>query len=168
MNNLVNEALQITKELGDVIFIGALATYMHTKNTRDSRDIDFVVENQIPDDELISKNYHKSMTGKQPWFTPRGFKIDIYTRGIPGVSLDKIIENSKKFTIKNKGEIRVLGLESLIIAKHKAARDQDIEDLKNIAMHRLSQVDWGVVQEIINDEFTTKQIKTDMKFLSKN
>ena len=168
MNNLVNEAIQITKELGNVIFIGALATYMHTKNTRDSRDIDFVVENQIPDDELISKNYHKSMTRKQPWFTPRGFKIDIYTRGIPGVSLDKIIDNSKKFTIKNKGEIRVLGLESLIIAKHKAARDQDIEDLKNIAMHRLRQVDWDVVQEITNDEFTTKHIKIDMEFLSKN
>jgi len=167
LNSLVNEALQITKELGDVIFIGALATYMHTKNARDSRDIDFVVENSISDEELISKNYHKSTTGKQPWFTPRGFKIDIYTRGIPGVSFDKIIENSKKFAIKNKKEIRVLGLESLIIAKHKAARDQDIEDLKNIAMHRLNQIDWNVVQEITNDEFMTKQIKTDIKFLSK-
>jgi hypothetical protein len=56
LNNLLNEALKIAQELGDVIFIGALATYLHTKNRRDSQDLDFVVPSPISDEELWPKN----------------------------------------------------------------------------------------------------------------
>ena len=167
MNRLANEAVVITKELGDVIFIGALATYMYTKSGRDSQDLDFVTEKPLSDDELLSKGYKKSITGKQPWFSPRGIKIDIYTSDIPGVSFGWIVKNSRKFSVGKKGSIRILGLESLIIAKHKAARDQDIEDLRNIAQRKLGEIDWSMVRQITGDQFMADNIRRDMEFLSK-
>ena len=157
----------MTKELGDVIFIGALATYMYTKSGRDSQDLDFVTEKPLSDDELLSKDYKKSITGKQPWFSPRGTKIDIYTSDISGVSFDWVVKNSKKFPVGKKGSIRILGLESLIIAKHKAARDQDIEDLRNIAQRKLGEIDWSMVRQITGDQFMADNIRRDMEFLSK-
>lgn len=165
MKNLANEAAAIAKELGGIIFIGAVATYMHTKNTRDSRDLDFVVKTMPADDELISKGYKRSIAGKQPWFSPRGFKIDIFTGDIPGVSFDWIVKNSKEFPVGKKRTIRVLGLESLIVAKHKAGRDQDVEDLKSIAQSKL-EIDWNAVQKITQDQFKTQQIRKDMEFLA--
>lgn len=168
MKKLVNEALEITKELGDVIFIGAIASYMHTKITRDSQDVDFVVENPISDEELISKDYRKSVTGKQPWFSPRGFKIDIFTGDISILRFEDILNTAVSFPVGKKGSIRVMGLECLIISKHKAGREQDSEDLQNIAMRKIDQIDWNAVQAITQDEFLTSNIRRDMKFLSKN
>jgi hypothetical protein len=166
LNRLANEAAAITKELGDVIFIGALATHIYTKSGRDSQDLDFVTKEQLSDDQLLSKGYKKSITGKQPWFSPRGIKIDIYTSDIPGIPFDWIVKNSSKFPVGKKGSIRVLGLESLIIAKHKAARDQDIEDLRSIAQKKLGEIDWNLVRQITGDQFMTDSIRRDMKLLS--
>lgn len=167
MNKLVNEAVKISKELGGVIFVGALATHMHTKSARDSQDLDFVTEKSIPDEELLSKGYYKSMTGKQPWFSPRGTKIDIYEGGIPGVSFEDIVKYSKEFTVK-KDKIRVMGLEALIVAKHRAARDQDIEDLRNLAKNRLKDVDWDIIHAITKNDYKTKLIKNDVQTLAKS
>ena len=168
MNKLSRETLAIVEDLGNVIFIGALATYMHTKSGRDSQDIDFVVERQISDEELLSKGYKKSITGKQPWFTPRGIKIDIYCGGIPGVSYDWIVKNSKTHALGPKHSIRTLGLESLIVAKHKAGRDQDVEDLANIAKRKYHDINWNLIKQITGDQFTAEKIKQDMDFLYKS
>ncbi len=168
MNNLLNEALKISQELGDVIFIGALATCLHTKNRRDSQDLDFVVLSPISDEELLAKKYKKSLTGKQPWFTPRGVKIDIYTRDIPSVSFEAIVKYSKEFPVGKKGSIRVLGLEPLVVAKHTAQRDQDIEDLQSIAKSKLKEIDWDVVRSITGDKYKTDLIKKDLEFLAKS
>jgi len=167
LNKLLNEALKITQELGDVIFIGALATYLHAKNPRDSQDLDFVVPRPIPDEQLLAKKYLKSMTGKQPWHSPRGIKIDIYTRDIPGVPFEAMVKYSKKFQVGKKGQIRVIGLEPLVVAKHTAQRDQDIEDLRYIAKSRLKVIDWNIVQYITNDKYKTGLIRKDLEFLAK-
>ena len=120
------------------------------------------------DEELIAKKYTKSLTGKQPWFTPRGVKIDIYTRDIPGVSLEAIVKHSKEFPVGNKGSIRVLGLEPLVVAKHTAQRDQDVEDLQSIAKSKLKEIDWNVVQSITGDKYKTELMKKDLEFLAKS
>ncbi len=115
---------------------------------------------------MISRGYRKFMTGKQPWFTPRGIKIDIYTGSIPGVTFDAIIKNSKTITVGNKGTLRILGLESLMVAKHTAQRDQDARDLRNIAKTKLD-IDWNVIQSITGGEFKTSLIKRELEFLAK-
>ncbi len=168
MNQLAREALAITQDLGDVIFIGTLATYMHTKNRRNSQDIDFVVKTPISDDALISKGYKKSITGKQPWFSPRGIKIDIYHGDIPGVSYPWVMKNSVTHSVNTTESLRTLGLESLVIAKHKASRDQDVEDLTDIAKRRYKDIDWNVVEQITGDQFVAQQIQQDMEFLYKS
>lgn len=166
MNKLITEAIKITQELGGVIFIGALATHVHTKSTRDSQDVDFVLTSPITDEDLMSKGYYKSITGKQPWFSPRGIKIDIYTQGIPGISLEKLIKYSKEFPVKGQS-IRVIGLEALVVAKHTAARDQDIDDLRNIAKNRLKEIDWSIIEAITKDDYKTSLIKSDMQTLAR-
>jgi len=168
LKKLLNEAVEITKELGNVIFIGALATFVYTKSGRDSQDLDFVLENPVTDEELIEKGYRKSLTGKQPWFTPRGFKIDIYAGDIPGVSHDAIVKYATAFQVGKKGTIRVIGLEPLVVAKHKASRDQDIDDLGNIAQSKLKEIKWDVIEDITNDSFLVVNIRRDMEFLSKS
>jgi predicted nucleotidyltransferase len=167
MNMLINEAIKITQELEGVIFIGAVATHMHTTSTRDSQDLDFVLAAPIADEDLISKGYYKSITGKQPWFSPRGVKIDIYNGDIPGVSFDNMIKYSKEFTVKG-NSIRVIGLEALIVAKHTAARDQDIDDLRNMAKNRLKDIDWNTIKSITKDDYKTSLIKSDMQALARS
>lgn len=43
MKDLVREAVLVSKELGDAIFVGAVAVYLHTGKTRESRDLDFAI-----------------------------------------------------------------------------------------------------------------------------
>lgn len=141
---------------------------MHTKGGRNSQDLDFVTKTPLSDEELLSKGYKKSITGKQPWFSPRGIKIDIFTGNIPGVAFDWIVKNSKKFPVGKNGNVWVLGLESFVAAKYNAARDQDIEDLRNIVRNKLEEIDWNLVRQITGDQFMTDNIRRDMELLSKN
>jgi hypothetical protein len=60
LNRLSNEASVITKKLGDVIFIGALHTCI--QKAEETQDLDFVTEKPLSDDELLSKDYKKSIT----------------------------------------------------------------------------------------------------------
>lgn len=75
---------------------------------------------------------------------------------------------SKEFQVGKKGSIRVLGLEPLVVAKHTAQRDQDIEDLQSIAKSKLKEIDWDVVQSITGDKYKTELIKKDLEFLAKS
>ena len=119
---VVREALAITKELDGVIFIGAIARYFHTNSLRESQDIDFALEKPISEKELHDKKYNQfPKNGKMVWYTPRGIKIDIYTRDVSEIPIKNIIKTSKNFPVGKDGEIvRVIGLEALIIAKNRA------------------------------------------------
>ena len=109
MKPLVREALLITKELGDVIFIGALSIYLHTKRLRESQDIDCIVEQSISDDELIDSGYKKDYrNGKEIWYTPRGIKIDMYTSDVGKIPLQQLISNSVRIPVNKNEELRYL------------------------------------------------------------
>jgi len=54
LNPYIEEAVLITKDLGDVTFVGAVAVFLHTKKSRESKDLDFVVAEQITREHLIS------------------------------------------------------------------------------------------------------------------
>ena len=144
-----------------------MAVHLHTNEGRDSRDIDFVVERNIPDDELITKGYKKTTARKQPWSTPRDIKIDIYSGDIPGVSHDWIVRNAAECAVGSKRALRTLGLESLIVAKYTANREQDIEDLVSIARRRYSDIDWSVIGQI-TDQFKASLIRRDVDLLYRN
>lgn len=169
MKPLVRESLLITKDLGNVIFIGAVARYFHTSLLRESQDIDFALEKPLSKKELNDKGYNQfPRNGKLEWFTPRGMKIDMYTKDVSGVPIDMIIKTSKNFTVGRTGDmVRVMGLEPLIVAKHRAQRDADIEDLQALAKSRFKEIRWDVLEAVTKDRHEFDTVKTTMTYLSK-
>lgn len=169
MKPLVREAALITKELGQVVFIGSLARYFHTNNYRESQDLDFVVATPLSEEKLIEKGYQKFIENrKEVWRTPRGTKIDMYSSDVSGIPIETLIKTAKQFDADKKGsKLSVMSLECLIISKHRAQRDQDIADLKMIAYRKLGEIDWNLIRKITGNETEYKSIKTDIKFLSK-
>jgi len=167
---LVREAALVTKDLGQVVFIGSIARYFHTKDYRESQDLDFVMATPLTEEELFEKGYRKfNENRKEVWRTPRGIKIDMYTSDVGGISSETLIKTAKQFDADKKGnKLSVMSLECLVISKHRAQRDQDIADLKMIAHRKLGEIDWNLIREISGDETEYKSIKIDMEFLAKS
>lgn len=171
MHPLIREALDITQDLGPVTFVGAVAVFLHTKNTRESRDLDFAIAKQITREELLDKKY-KTVTegGKEKTYTPRGFKIDIYSgRPLNRIPIQTIIDTSHNFTVDNKGGIvNAMGLEALILAKFRANRpEQDHPDLRALAIERKADIKWELLESLSGDKYEVSSIRTTIDTLSK-
>lgn len=170
MHPLIHEALQITKELGPITFVGAVAVLLHTKNTRESRDLDFAIAKQMTQEELLNKGY-KIVTEnrKEKTYTPRGFKVDIYyDRPLNGIPIKTIIDTSQDFTVDNKGNIvNAIGLEALVLAKFRANRpEQDYPDLKTLAIERRTDIRWDLLESLSGDEYEIASIRKTLDTLS--
>ena len=74
--------------------MGAVAVFLHTKNTRESHDLDFAIAKPITREELLDKGYKFfTIHGVEQTYTPREFKIDIYAeRPLNGIPIKTIIE----------------------------------------------------------------------------
>jgi len=171
LHPLIREALKITEELGPVTFVGAVAVLLHTKNTRESQDLDFAIVKQISQDELLNKGY-KIVTEnrKEKTYTPRGFKIDIYSeRPLNRIPIETIIETSQNFTVDNKDNIvNAMGLEALILAKFRANRpEQDHPDLKRLAIERKGNIKWDLLESLSGDKYEMASIKVTLDTLSR-
>lgn len=165
MKPLVKETLTISQEIKGAIFIGAIARYFHTKDLRESEDIDFAVDNPITGKELEDLGYTISDEGgKTVCRTPRRIKVDIYRKDVSGIPIQKIIDSVKIYT-HGKQRIKVMGVEAFIIAKHRANRDQDQEDLYAISQTKFNEIKWDVMKEITDSDVEFKTIETAMKYL---
>lgn len=167
MKELVREAIQISKELNEVVFIGAIAVYLHTKTTRESHDIDFAIASKISREELLEKGYNiYQERGKEIIRTPRYTKVDIYTDDVSGIPVNEIIKTAVDIEVNKKGEIiKIASLEALIVAKHRASRPsrpQDTEDLRDIALRKYNIINWELLKTFIKDEYEFENIKTTM------
>ena len=78
MKPIIREAVYISQDFGDATFVGAIAVMLHADKQRQSQDLDFVVAEQIGIDEFLDKGY-KINWQKNKKFTPRGYKIDVYS-----------------------------------------------------------------------------------------
>jgi len=93
---LVREALQITRELDNVVFVGAVAVYLYTKRNRTTRDLDFAVASKITKDELTRKGYHIFQEkGKDIRRSPRGYKVDIFYRDVSEIPVETIFQTAR-------------------------------------------------------------------------
>lgn len=167
INQYIDEAVQITKELGDIAFVGAVAVYLHTKNkSRVTSDLDFAVASPLLDGYLEEKEYTKRQEhGNTVIRTPRHFKIDIYDKDVGDIPVQDIINTAKIVSIgKNKGRgiVKIANLEVLIVAKHKSPREQDHADLYDIAKTKFSEIDWTSLQALIKSDYKFQEIKTTM------
>jgi predicted nucleotidyltransferase len=170
-NIIEKEAAQITSELGDIVFIGAVAVLLHTKGDRESRDLDFAVAVNLPDDFLKGKGYSKHEENRKlVWYTPRRFKIDIYTGSIKDVTIETMMSTAKTIVVNQKRNwtVKVVSLEVLIVLKHRAGRNQDIGDIKTIAERRFNDIDWNYLESLTYDKTEFLNIKTALEFHYKN
>ena len=169
MKQLAREALLVTQDLGRVIFIGAIARYFHTNVYRESKDLDFVVEKPVSKKALNDKGYNQfERNGKLEWFSPRGIKLDIYSRDVSGIPVRKIIDTAIEFPAgRSKERIRVMSLESLIVAKHRAQRAGDVEDLHIIANTKSRDIRWDLLRTFTKSKHEYDSIRTTIVYLSR-
>ena len=164
MKPLVSEALLINEELDGVIFVGAIARYFHTKVMRESEDIDFAIVKPITNEELDVKGYKTLVEGKKEITrTPRGVKIDIFRHDVSRIPIDVIRDTSAEVQ-EGKSRIRVIGLEALLVAKHRAQRDQDVEDIKDLIQRKHRQIRLDVLRQITESEVEYSSIQTTINF----
>ena len=164
MNPLVQEAISITQDLGNVIFIGAVAIMLHTKAGRPSADLDVVLSTKLSDDDLATKKYIKLAAKRDSWQTPRHFKVDIYRKDVSKIPIKSVIDTLKIIKVGQKNRLRVAGLECLIVAKSRAKRAQDLDDLRLLAKKKFGQIDWKILESMTTSRTEFENIRATMNF----
>lgn len=131
-----------------MVFIGALAVN-HYYNYRTSRDIDLVIASPLDEQKLVRLGYARWSESKgTSWLSPRGVKVDFYTRDVGRIPVTWILDNAVEVKIGKSKEIRVMCLEGIILAKHRAGRTTDIADLRQLMSHRGGSIDWNLMAQI--------------------
>jgi hypothetical protein len=171
LHPLIREALEITEDLGQVTFVGAVAVFLHAMNTRESQDLDFVMAKPITREELLDKHYRFIIeNGREKIYTPRNYKVDIYSdRPLNKIPIKTIIETSKDFEVDKKGhKVNAMGLEALILAKFRANRPtQDYPDLRALAVQRLKQIDWKALEKLSGSKTEFDGLKNSLEYMAK-
>jgi predicted nucleotidyltransferase len=146
--NLEQEAVKIADELGRVVFIGAIAVN-HYSNYRTTKDIDLAIAAPLDEQKLVRLGYTRWSESKgTSWLSPRGIKVDFYTRDVGRIPVTWILDHAVQVRLGKNKEIRVMCLEGLMLAKHRAGRTTDIADLKQLLTHRGGSIDWTLMAEI--------------------
>lgn len=143
--SLESVAARISEDLKRVVFVGAFAVTCHIGPYRHTHDIDLAVAYQISDGELEGMGYRVLREGgKRVIRTEEGIKLDIYTKDVSGISIPFIFRTAVTKRIRSK-EIKVICLEALLIAKMRAARPQDIEDVQMLCGRLGKTIRWDIV-----------------------
>ncbi len=145
--NLDRTAVQITKDLKQVVFVGAYAAIQRGV-TRSTRDIDIALATPKTDEEFEKLGYRiYQERGKKIVRTRNGIKIDVYTKNVSGIPVRDIFASA--LTVRKAGTaIRIICLEALLLAKMRAGRPQDNEDLRRLCMLRGKTIRWDLVESM--------------------
>lgn len=168
MKPLVREAVEITKDIGSVVLIGAAAVILHTKIGRSSDDLDFALTTELSDDALLDKGYIKIRDKRDSWHTPRHFKVDFFRKDVGEIPIKSILDMSTIIQVDSKNTLRVISLECLIVAKHRADRSSDREDLRLLAKKGFNEINWDIIKSLAKSDIEFGRIKSDMKFYYDN
>lgn len=166
---IIHESIQITKELENVVFIGATALLLHDINNRTTKDIDFVILIDNKYDKikfLLERNYITTFeNGKEVIRTPspRRFKVDVYNEPIANITVKEIFENAIEKKYK-KGIVKVASIETLIVLKHRAGRTQDIEDISNITKKYYHKINYTKLYSLCQNDTEMDVIKNALTF----
>ena len=147
--SLEQEAIKISDELGRVVFVGAFAVNHYSKY-RTTRDIDLAIAAPLNEQKLTRLGYTKWQGSKGSWLTPRGIKVDFYTRDVEAIPVPWILKNAVQLRLGEK-EIKVICLEGLILAKHRAGRTADVADLRHLMIHRGGTIVWDLMAKVATD-----------------
>ena len=145
--NLDRQAAQIAKDFKQVVFIGAYAATLHG-TTRSTRDIDIALATPKTDEALGKLGYQVYQErGKKIVRTPDGIKLDIFTKDVSGIPIREIFATAQ--TVQRAGAtIKIICLEALLLAKLRAGRPQDNDDLKQLCKRRGRDIRWDLVESM--------------------
>ncbi|MHB8545777.1 MAG: DUF6036 family nucleotidyltransferase [Nitrosotalea sp.] len=164
MNPLVREAVEVAKDIGDVVLVGAAAVMLHTREGRSSEDLDFALTSELSVDILLDKGYIKLRDKRDSWQTPRHFKIDFFRKDVGEIPIKSILDTSIIIQVDTKNTLKVISLECLIVAKSRADRPTDREDLRLLAKKRFNEIDWDIIKSISKSDMEFESVKRNMKF----
>lgn len=173
MKDLVREAVLVSKELGDAIFVGAVAVYLHTGKTRESRDLDFAIASGLSKEQAIQKGGYTTHieNGKKVTRTPRMIKVDIYDQDVSDIPVAVIADTAKSVQVDSKGTtLKVACIEALIVSKHRAsrpARPQDNADLYELAHEEFDEIDWKLLATMTKSQHEFDSIRVAMQAMRK-
>jgi hypothetical protein len=169
MHPLIQEAIRITEDLGDVVFIGAVGIFLQTKATRESQDLDFAVAKELPAEMLDEKRYFvRKVKGKEARYSPRGYKIDIYTRDVSGIPIDKVITIAKDIEVRKGVTIKAASVEVLVVSKFRAAakrKGTDDVDIRTLVQSKYKEVDWDILKSLTDSQIEYQRIRNQMDAL---
>jgi SepF-like predicted cell division protein (DUF552 family) len=150
--NFDSIAVRVSKELKDVVFVGAFAVICHIGPYRSSQDIDVALATPLSDEDFEALGYRIFIEGgKKVIRTPEGVKLDVFTRDVSRIPIKEIFRTSVIKRIRG-SEIRVMGLEALLIAKMLANCPQDIEDVQQLCRRLGKTIKWDVVDEMASQQ----------------
>ena len=145
--NLDRTAVQIAKDLKQVVFIGAYAAIQYGV-ARSTRDIDIALATPKTDDEFERLGYNTYQErGKKVIRTRNGIKIDVYTKDVSGILIREIFASA--LTVRKADyPIRIMCLEALLLAKMRAGRPQDNDDIRQLCKLRGKAIRWELVESM--------------------
>ena len=146
--SLESIAVRVSRDLKEVVFVGAFAVVCHIGPYRRTRDIDLALATPLSDEDLGRLGYRIFQEqGKKVIRTQEGVKLDIYTRDVSGIPVSEVFRTA---VVKQVGsdEIKVMCLEALLIAKMRASRPQDIEDVQELCRRLGKSIRWDLVDSL--------------------
>ena len=147
-----------------MVFVGALAVN-HYSDYRTTRDIILATTAPLNEPKLIGLGYVRWQGSRTSWVTPRGVKVDFYTRDVGRIPVTWIMEKAIRVKFGKK-EIKVICLEGLVLAKHRAGRTTDVADLTQLLTHRGGTIRWDLMAEIA-EEYEIVELKQISKALAR-
>ncbi|HEU5488472.1 MAG TPA: nucleotidyltransferase [Candidatus Nitrosotalea sp.] len=160
----MREAVEIANDIGNVVLIGAAAVMLHAKVGRSSEDLDFALTTELSHEALLDKGYIKFRDKRDTWQTPRYFKVDFFRKDVGEIPIRSILNMSTIIPVDSKNTLRVISLECLIVAKSRANRPTDREDLRLLAKKKFDDIDWDVIKSISKSAMEFEAMKRNMKF----
>jgi predicted nucleotidyltransferase len=145
--NLDRTAVRIAKDLKQVVFIGAYAAIQHGV-ARSTRDIDIALATPKTNEEFEKLGYNTYQErGKKVIRTRNGIKIDVYTKDVSGIPVRKIFASALTVR-KADSQIKVMCLEALLLAKMRAGRPQDNDDIRQLCRLRGKAIRWDLIESL--------------------
>ena len=146
--SLESIAVRVSLDLRQVVFVGAFAVICHIGPYRRTRDIDLALATPLSDEEFEGLGYrifHEG--GKKVIRTREGVKLDVYTKDVSGIPVPTVFKTAVTKKIGS-AEVKIMCLEALLVAKMRASRPQDVEDVQTLCQRLGRKVNWNVVQGV--------------------
>ena len=147
--DLDRAAVEITKDFKEVVFVGAYAA-IHYGVLRGTHDIDLALASPVTEEGFRKLGYGVfNEGGKKVIRTRHGLKLDVYTKDVSGIPVPQIFATA--VTVRAAGSpVRIMCLEALLLAKMRAGRPQDSDDIQQLCRLRGKSVRWEVVGSMAN------------------